>query len=136
MTAVSTLAQVRTLSELDHVRIARLLGSGAAHADMQAVLDNADLVAPGEIAPDVVTMRSRLRVSELTGDTSRELTLAYPGEADPSCGQLSVLSPAGTALLGLKTGEVARWTQPDGRLAALRVDALLYQPEAHGDHLR
>ncbi|MGC3985356.1 MAG: nucleoside diphosphate kinase regulator [Pseudorhodoferax sp.] len=130
-------ATIRTLNELDHVRIAKLVDAGnPAHAPVQALLDNADLVPPAEMAPDVVTMRSRVRVADEAGTPARELTLAYPSEADAAQGQVSVLSPIGTALLGARVGEVARWTLPDGRAAALRVEALLFQPEASGEYLR
>lgn len=137
MNVLSSDAAIRTLNELDHVRIAKLLDAGnAAHAAMQSLLDNADLVAPAEMAPDVVTMRSRVRVSEVSGADARELTLVYPAEADATRGQVSVLSPIGTALLGLKVGEVGRWPLPDGGQAALRVQAVLFQPEASGEYLR
>jgi regulator of nucleoside diphosphate kinase len=137
MNVVSTAAVIRTLSELDHVRVAKLVDAGnPAHADVQALLDNADLVAPTDMAPDVVTMRSRVRVADASGAGPRELTLVYPSEADAAQGQVSVLSPIGTALLGAKVGEMARWALPDGRAAALQVQALLFQPEASGEYLR
>lgn len=129
-------AQVRCVNELDHVRIVKLVEGHAAHERLQDLLDNADLVAPAEMAPDVLTMRSRVRVSELDGSDPREITLSYPGEADAAQGHVSVLSPVGTALLGIKVGDVAEWTLPDGRKAALRVDAVLFQPEASGEYLR
>jgi regulator of nucleoside diphosphate kinase len=47
-----------------------------------------------------------------------------------------VLSPIGTALLGLRVGEQARWQVPGGQTVALRVDAVTYQPEASGEPLR
>lgn len=137
MNGVSPAAVIRTLTELDHVRIAKLVDAGnPAHADVQAVLDNADLVAPADMAPDVVTMRSRVRVADASGAAPRELTLVYPREADAAQGQVSVLSPIGTALLGSKVGETACWALPDGREAALQVQAVLFQPEASGDYLR
>ena len=130
-------APVRVLTELDHARVARCLGQqGQPHTAVQGVLDNADLVASDAVAPDVVTMRSRVQVAELSGVAPRELTLSYPDESDATQGQVSVLSPVGAALLGLRSGDVARWTLPDGREAALRVQAVLFQPEASGDYLR
>lgn len=128
--------QVRCVNELDHVRIAKLVDGKTAHARLQELLDNADLVSPAEMAPDVVTMRSRVRVSELDGSDPREITLSYPDEADAAQGHVSVLSPVGTALLGIKAGDVASWTLPDGREAALRVQAIAFQPEASGEYLR
>ena len=132
-----TATAIRTLNELDHVRIGKLVDAGnAAHAQVQRLLDHADLVAPGDMPPDVVTMRSRVRVIEPDGSDVRELTLTYPSESDAAHGQVSVMSPIGTALLGAKVGELARWELPGGRTASVRVDALVFQPEANGDYLR
>ena len=127
----------RVLTELDHVRIGKWLDAQAApHEALQNLLDNADLVASDAVAPDVVTMRSRVQVAESAAGPAREITLAYPDEADAGEGRVSVLSPVGTALLGLRAGDVARWTAPDGRVAELRVSAVAYQPEASGEPLR
>jgi regulator of nucleoside diphosphate kinase len=56
----------------------------------------------------------------------RLVTIVYPGDADESAGRISVLSPLGTALLGLSVGQAIDWDFPDGR-RALRVDALVRQ---------
>ncbi|WP_051953917.1 nucleoside diphosphate kinase regulator [Xenophilus azovorans] len=133
----SPASAVRVLTELDHVRIGKWLDTHAAqHEALQNLLDNADLVASDAVAPDVVTMRSRVQVAEPGDGAVREITLAYPDEADAAQGRISVLSPAGTALLGLRAGDVARWTAPDGRVSALQVRAVAFQPEASGDLLR
>ena len=128
----------RVLTELDHVRLGKWLQAQSPQSEpLRQLLDNADLVDSAAVAPNVVTMRSRVRVSDPQGGQPRELTLVYPDEADAALGHVSVLSPVGTALLGLRSGEVARWLAPDGRQAgALRVDAVAYQPEASGDVLR
>ena len=47
--------------------------------------------------------------------------LVYPGEADIAVGKVSVLSPVGAGLLGLKAGQSIQWPDRDGRLRALRV---------------
>jgi len=127
----------RVLTVLDHVRIGKWLDARATqHEALRSLLDNADLVASEAVAPDVVTMRSRVQVAESDAGPVREVTLVYPDEADAAQGRISVLSAAGTALLGLRAGEVARWTAPDGRAAALHVSAVAFQPEASGELLR
>jgi regulator of nucleoside diphosphate kinase len=40
-----------------------------------------------------------------------------------------VLSPIGTALLGLSVGQSIQWDFPDGSRRRLRVDELVHQPE-------
>ena len=130
-------AQVRVLTELDHVRLGKWLQAPSAAADaLQDVLDSAELVPSAQVAPDVVTMRSRLRVAESGVSDAREIALVYPDEADAGQGRISVLSPVGTALLGLRAGQQARWCAPDGRAAVLQVEAITFQPEASGELLR
>ena len=131
----------RTITDLDHVRIFNLLrrqtaaGGAPEHArDLAELIDAAEQVRPQEIAPDVVTMLSKLRVADPATGAERSITLCYPPEADAAQGMISVLSPLGTSLLGLRVGEVARWRGIDGKEGALEVRAIEFQPEASGDY--
>ena len=52
------------------------------------------------------------------------MTLVYPEEADISKGKISVLTPIGTALIGLRAGHSITWETRTGdlkRLTALQV---------------
>ena len=82
--------------------------------------------------PDIVTMNSRIRLTDL--DSAEELvyTLVYPAEADYAAGKISVLAPVGTALLGERVGNEIVWDVPGGT-RRLRIEELLYQPESSGD---
>lgn len=134
MTSLSTpLRSERLLSELDHVRLQRL-GTASWPDALQEVMEAPELVAPREVPPDVVTMYSMVTLTDLDGSDERQLTLTYPRDAEPARGFVSVLSPVGASLLGLRVGDVARWHTPDGREHAARVAALLFQPEASGDY--
>ena len=131
----------RTITDLDHVRIFNLLrrqtaaGGAPEHArDLAELIDAAEQVRPQEIAPDVVTMLSKLRVADPATGAERSITLCSPPEADAAQGMISVLSPLGTSLLGLRVGEVARWRGIDGKTAELVVRAIEFQPEASGDY--
>jgi regulator of nucleoside diphosphate kinase len=128
--------QRRTLTELDHLRVSRLLATrAAATRDLQDMLDSSDLVPSLQVPDTVVTMRSRVLLRDQDG-TQSEVTLCYPQDADPSQGHLSVLSPAGAALLGLRAGGEARWRTPGGEERAASIVAILFQPEAAGEYLR
>ena len=138
---MSPATDYRTITDLDHVRIFTLLrrqgtaGQSPAQAEALAeLIDAADQVPPQQIAGDIVTMYSKLRVSDADGANERRLTLCYPADADVAQGMISVLSPLGTALLGLRVGELARWRGIDGKPAELRLLAIEYQPEASGDY--
>lgn len=134
---MSPVTDYRTITDLDHVRIFNLLRRQGASAQAEALaelIDAADQVPPQQIAGDIVTMYSRLRVSDADGGHERSLTLCYPADADVAQGRISVLSPLGTALLGLRVGERARWRGADGKPGELRLLAIEFQPEASGDY--
>lgn len=140
-------AMERTLTELDHVRITRLIerlpdaGQRAAPhlLRLSDTLDNAHLVSSREVSPDVVTMYSQVLLADVdpaTGEASgarRKLTVCYPADADAAAGFVSVLSPIGGALIGATVGSRVSWTTPDGATLEGEIVAILFQPEASGD---
>lgn len=99
---------------------------------LKAELDRGTVVAPDEVPNVVVTMHSQVRVRDFKSDESFIYTLVYPSEADMESGKLSVLAPLGTALLGTKVGSLIEFRAPVG-VRRLRVEKILYQPEAAGD---
>lgn len=99
---------------------------------LETGLNRARIVDPTQIPPNVVTMNSRVVVRNEATDRTQVLTLVYPGEADISVGKLSILTPAGAALIGLAEGEVATWATRDGQPKKLTLVEVLYQPEADG----
>ena len=129
----------RTLTELDHARLKRLLpqaGTAAREAGiaaLQAAVDNAELVGARAVPPDVVTMYSRVQLVEAESGRRHVYTLCYPADAEPAEGFVSVLSPVGASLLGLRVGAWARWQTPGGEEVQAQVQAVLFQPEASGD---
>lgn len=123
----------RTLTELDHARLDRLRRQGAA-LRVDELLDLASVVPSREVPHDVVTMYSLVLVHEPGHPEPHRLTLCYPDDAEPAAGFISVLSPVGLALLGLRVGSVASWLTPDGQAHRATVEALLFQPEASGDY--
>jgi regulator of nucleoside diphosphate kinase len=126
-----------TVTTRDASRLAALVGDlfqvrGSDIAFLARELDRANIVAPDEISEGVVTMRSL--VDFWNGETGRmcRVMLAYPAEASVSENKLSVLTPVGTALLGLTEGECMPYETADGSLRHLTVAQVLFQPEANG----
>lgn len=131
----------RTLTELDHVRLLRLLrreprgeGLPAQRPAMEDLLHACAVVPSREVSPDIVTLYSQLLLQDPATGRRSTLTLCYPADAEPAAGFVSVLSPVGSALLGLRVGSVARWTTPTGDTQAAELLAILFQPEASGDY--
>jgi regulator of nucleoside diphosphate kinase len=130
------------ITEIDRQRLERLIelaGERSRRANHQYLtrleeeLERAETIAPEDVPADVVTMRSRVRLRDL--DTGEEMiyTLVFPSEANFDEGKISVLAPVGTAMLGYRVGSLIEWAVPSGR-RRLKVEELLYQPEAAGDY--
>ena len=92
-------------------------------------LESAEVVEPDLVPPDVVTMRSRVRVLDMVSGQAATYTICYPSEANLEAGRLSVLAPIGTALLGYREGDVVKWPVPGG-VRVLKLEKLEHQPEA------
>lgn len=116
----------------------RLAGGEYADREDLALLaeeiERATEVEPNDMPSDVVTLNSTARVIDLESGESQDYTIVLPGEADYEAGRISVLAPLGTALLGYGVGDEIEWEVPRG-VRRLRIDAVLFQPEAaaHGD---
>ena len=83
-------------------------------------LARARIVASREVSARVVTMNSQVVLRDV--DSGREFTC-----------RLSVLAPVGTAILGYREGNVIEWEVPAGT-RHIRIEKILYQPEAAGDY--
>ena len=98
---------------------------------LEAELDRAEIVEAKDIPANVITMRSTVRLKDLVTREENTYSLVFPTEADFSQGKISILAPIGTAILGYKSGDTIEWTVPSG-LRRLKVDKIIYQPEAAG----
>jgi regulator of nucleoside diphosphate kinase len=95
-------------------------------------LDRAELVEPAAVPRDVVTMHSCVRFVDHDTGEARTATLVYPDEEDSRRGKVAVVTPVGSALLGLREGATMAWRTLDGRTKRLSVLEVRHQPEAHG----
>lgn len=82
---------------------------------LEQELNRADVVAPQELPADVVTMNSRVRVTDLDTGTQTVYTLSFPRDADIAHDRVSVLAPIGTFLLGCRAGAVIDVQVPRGK---------------------
>ena len=112
------------ITEADAANLS-LLGS----PKLLELLMRATVVACDEVPADVVTMNSRLLYSDATTGEHQRVVIVYPEDAVPDAGRISVLSPAGMALLGLSAGQRTQCVFPDSVPHYLRVEAVLHQPE-------
>ncbi|MGI6244738.1 MAG: nucleoside diphosphate kinase regulator [Pseudochelatococcus sp.] len=88
--------------------------------ELQGEMERARVVAPDKVPAGVVRMNSEVEFESDDGQR-RRVTLVYPGDADISAGRISILTPIGTALIGLSEGQSITWTARDGREQRLTV---------------
>lgn len=120
----------------DHRLLIVLAMAGIGHTPDDAdgllyELERADVVADDRLPADAVRMGSIVRY-RTNGGVERRVALVYPKDADIGEGRISVLTPVGTALLGLRTGQSITWLTRDGRKQMLTVVSVS-QPVAGED---
>ena len=101
--------------------------------DLEGELERGKVVKPQDIPNNIITMHSKIRLRDI--DTQEEMIyqLVFPNNANANQGKISILAPIGTALLGYRVGDIVKWKVPAG-LTKLKVEDILYQPEAVGDY--
>ncbi|MES1978829.1 MAG: GreA/GreB family elongation factor [Pseudomonadota bacterium] len=125
----------RTLTDIDYARLNKLL-SQQRPAHLADWLESAEVTSSRTAPGDLVTMNSHVEIVDVHTHHRQVLTICYPGDAEPAAGHISVLSPVGSSLLGLRAGDIARWLTPHGEGCAAQIVAIQYQPEATGDYTR
>jgi len=103
-------------------------------AALERELTRAEIVAPRDVPPDVITMNSRAELVDLETGERMEFTLVYPADANIEEGKISVLAPLGAAMIGYRVGDEFTWSVPYGE-RRLRVTAVRFQPEAEFNRL-
>jgi len=100
------------VAEEDFNRLSTLIekqGDSDVADGLEDELSRATLVPLAEVPAHVVTMNSSVRFQNTDSGKEHELTLVYPHEVGTGDGKISILAPAGSALLGLSVGESIEW---------------------------
>lgn len=84
-------------------------------AVLQERLRRARVVDP-ELGNGRIDVGERVRLRDLSSGERLELELVGPLESDPTAGRISVASPVGAAILGLRRGQIADVDAPRGML--------------------
>jgi len=124
------------LTRADFGRLERLVSvdaSGSSHVLrlLGTELERAVIVRPEEIAPDVVTMNSLIRYALSQGGQVTERVLVYPEDYTPTGQHVSVMSPLGAALLGLRAGTRMPFEDLSGAPLSVIVADVSFQPQRH-----
>lgn len=114
------------LSETDAERLSALaLQNEAAHPVAAGLLldeiERAQVRADGRMPADVVGMNSTVEFLDEAHGQARTVRLVYPDEADIAAGRVSILTPVGAGLIGLKAGQSILWPDRGGENRVLRI---------------
>lgn len=130
------------ITRIDHLRLTSLVKKerNKNRSDIENIrklsdeLRKAIIVDPENIDPDVATMNSVIKFTDIESGKDMQLKIVYPEESDIKKRQVSILAPVGMALLGYRKGDIVEWNVPGGRKKFL-INEILYQPEKSGDYL-
>jgi len=70
---------------------------------------------------DVVAMYSTVEFVDEASNATHVCQLVYPKDADISAGRVSILTPVGAGLIGLREGQTILWPRRDGRERRLAI---------------
>src|SRR5690606_3508521 len=106
------------IGDIDHQRMEGLASAAANRAaditeELLSELDRAK-VKPQKAVPDTVVQMGSTVAFRSGDDEERRVTLVYPAQADIETGRVSVLTPIGTALIGLSEGQSIAWHDRSG----------------------
>ena len=128
------------INRLDYARIRKCIFdakqfksiSNAEAEKLIKELDSADIVEPEAIPSNVVTMNSIVRLNFLDSNKHVQFQIVYPEMANVKENKISIFSPIATALIGYQVGDEIEWIVPAG-LTKIKIDEIVYQPEAAGE---
>ncbi len=129
------------ITEFDKSRLEELIGVAEEFGDqdrkdldsLAKELADAEVVSPKNVPADVVTMNSKVALRDVNTSEEMIYRLVFPSEANIDEGAISILAPVGTAILGYAKGDIVEWPVPSG-VRRIRIEDILYQPEAAGDY--
>lgn len=91
---------------------------------LEAEIIQAKVVVDNKLPADVVAMGSTVTFKRKDSEETTKVTLVFPGEANLEEKKISVLTPVGSALIGLRTGGEIDWPMPNGKLSHFEVVAV------------
>ena len=116
------------ISEFDYQHLLSLCekADNPAAEALEDEMGRADIV---ETLPEnVVAMNSSVTFIDLDSGEETRISLVYPSDAKVEDMKISILTPIGTALIGLRVGGKIDWPIPGGKVRRLQVTAVSPAP--------
>ncbi len=84
-------------------------------------IGRAKIHTAAKVPSDVVTMGSTVAFVDDTNGAARTVQLVYPADADISAGRVSIMTPVGAGLIGMREGQSILWPDRDGHQRMLSI---------------
>jgi regulator of nucleoside diphosphate kinase len=97
--------------------------------ELEAEMARASIADAAAIPTNVVKMGSVVEFRSVAGP-KRRFELVFPIDADIARGKVSILTPIGTALIGLSAGQSIQWTARNGSTHELTIISVEQPGEA------
>lgn len=92
---------------------------------LEEELERANIVSDEELPTDVVSMNSTVKFLDLETEKESIVQLVFPQDANMVENKISILTPVGSALIGLRAGQTINWPFPNGKVKQLKVIAVM-----------
>lgn len=93
-------------------------------------LSRAAVVSDEKVPNDIVSMNSTVSFQDLETGKETIVTVVYPDAANIEENKISVLAPIGSALIGLREGQIIDWPVPSGKQKRLKVLSVISRQAA------
>jgi regulator of nucleoside diphosphate kinase len=90
-------------------------------------IDRAELYEPETLPADAVRLGSDVDFVDENTSQLRKIRLVLPALANIAEGRISILTPMGAALYGLRTGDSIDWPDLDGKSRKIRIVRVLQE---------
>jgi len=117
------------ISAHDHAKLTHLANAAMDRmpdlaSNLADELERAEVLPAGRNLEGIVCVGREVEFrDDITGNV-RKVELVYPEAADIAANRISVLTPVGTALLGLRVGDAIDWETPTGEPRSLTILAV------------
>ncbi|GJM12521.1 MAG: nucleoside diphosphate kinase regulator [Pseudohongiella sp.] len=88
---------------------------------LESEISGAKIVVDSKLPDDVVSMGSTVTFTRKDSEEDTVVTLVYPQESNMEEKKISILTPVGSALIGLRKGGEIDWPMPNGKLSHFEV---------------
>jgi regulator of nucleoside diphosphate kinase len=84
-------------------------------------IGRANVHAANRVPRDVVIMHAHVEFVDEASGKNYSYQLVYPRDADIAAGKISILTPVGAGLIGLREGQSILWPDRDGHERRLKI---------------